>query len=137
MRDLRLIFAWLAVDRDRIDLPVVDVVLLGVVFRRIDKMLLLTGSDGELGMPIAARCSSFDLDDDHASILHYDQVEFTVGGAGIPLHDLAAFFLQIIRCDILAPAADGLVVFSHGIKYDPISCARRVHAHRGVGGFRR
>lgn len=99
--------------RNRINLPVLKRVLLGIVFCGSEHMLLFSGVDRFFRIPEASRGPRFDLDEDRDFATSEDQVNFPIGCADIPIHKFIAMFLQMLSSYSLAPTSDFLIMITH------------------------
>ena len=110
MRDLRLTAIRLPFNRNRVNPPMLQLILLSIMLRRIEHVLLLSGRNCLLRIPEASRSPRFDFDEDHDLATFKDEINFPIRRADIPIHKHVALFLQIFCGNLLTPASDFLVV---------------------------
>ena len=102
---------WLSLNRDHINLPMVNFMLCRVMFGTSDHMLTLAGCDGFFRQPQLVQCPCFDFDEDDALALFCNDVNFAIRCADVSSNDLATVLREIFGGCLFAPLADVLMMF--------------------------
>lgn len=112
MRDFRLT-PHISLDRNYIDLPVIDGVLRCVMFGAGEHMPALSCCNVLLREEIPARAQGFDLHKDGDIAFFRDDIDFPVRRPGVARQDGIAPFRQVCGYRLLAPFAEALPVPGH------------------------